>query len=601
MCRLLLKQALRWVCALQLVLVSVPASADIASAFHSLLGSGATVAVNQPGQYSSQARNAFVAGGLDVRFPTRAAPQIINVTPFRFQAGCGGISLAFGGFSFISGSEIENLIRSVAQNSVGMAVELVMTTLCGPCASVMQVMRNLALAASKNSLDSCRIAQQLVGQIGTIPQIGGSQTASETSGNMCGLMASAFGADSDATAAANSDCSNIGGSIDKMTNLLNGQLNQLGLLGSPQAQGSLCAVGATCNTIWALMNNTSLADNGIQDNIRTKLLIMNVLGTNLMVGNSAASGTSSTGTTTTTSTSTGTTTTFNTPSSGSGTLATSTSVLATTPGLHSYPATLANVHGADAGVDMTTVFHLFMCGLNNTNSTLTSAAQAAVSWYCDTPTDVSTGATFDLSTVPVWDCDASGGLGGYDAYKSCTNLVQVPLGSTMLAQNGYLPMVANLLQQGVDAVRNNQSFDSAAPGLIGLIQNMPVPVYQAINAAAVYPDAGADLIGVMSVEVAELLTYAHLRDIVHSAASLQKDLTIPSAEIDRIYTLMSGMRAGTMERRHELLSQITLQAQMMEQIRQLNIAMQREVMTPELLGSHNYGVAVSNAASVSSR
>jgi len=130
---------------------------------------------------------------------------------------------------------------------------------------------------------------------------------------------------------------------------------------------------------------------------------------------------------------------------------------------------------------------------------------------------------------------------------------------------------------------------------------MPVPVYQAINAAAVYPDAGADLIGVMSVEVAELLTYAHLRDIVHSAASLQKDLTIPSAEIDRIYTLMSGMRAGTMERRHELLSQITLQAQMMEQIRQLNIAMQREVMTPELLGSHNYGVAVSNAASVSSR
>lgn len=594
MYRHILKQALCLLITLNLVLTSAPASADIGSAFQSLIHAGdegANVAINKPGQFSSQSRNAFVAGGLDVRFPSRAAPQILNVTPFRFQAGCGGISLAFGGFSFISGDEIKNLIKSVAQNSVGMAVELVITTLCGPCASVMQVMRNLALAASKNSLDSCRIATTLVN--GADSLIGGTnpKTNADSGGSICGLMASAFGASSDANAAT-SDCADIGNSIDKMTNMLNGAMSAAGISDPTQQQRALCAVGAECNTVWTLLNSVPvLADNGNDENLRTKLLLMNVLGTNVMIGHNtppASSGGSGT------PTSGGTTTFSNTPSDSSGSLANQASATAQV-GPKTFEPLLGNVRGGEQGVDMSVVFKIFMCGTHGSSSNVSPIAQAAINWYCTPPADAN-GKALDLAQLPVWDCDQTGGLSGGSEYTKCLHPSQIPLQSSKLAGDGYLPMVANLLEQGVDAVRNNQPIDSAAPGLIGLIQGVPVPIYQAINAAAVYPDAGADLMSVMSVEVAELLTYSHLRDIVRTAGTFQA-ADLPPAQLDRIYTLLSGMRAGTMERRQQMLSQITLQSQMMEQIRQLNLAMQREVMTPELLGAHNYGVAVSNAAS----
>ena len=585
----------------------VARSETVADAFQSLI-SGTNTSVNSPGAYRTQARNVFVAGGLDVRFPNKAAPTLFSVTPFHFNAGCGGISAFFGGFSFISGKEIEQLIRSVAQNAIGMAVELVITTLCGPCASVMQVMRGLAVMASKTSLDSCHIASQLVDNSGLKSLLGSDDMQSLKVGSQCSLTAAMQGQAPDQSGADNSLCNDIQSGVANLTKAFGSALTAAGIdPKSTLGKQKLCEKGAgSCNTIWTLLAQTDLGSGDPSQNVMDRLLMMNVLGTTVTltsaapptVGAAPASGTAATTDSSSTST-----------PSGSTALPVSAANASPQPDGQSvsYAPKLGNVTGSTGETaDMEVVFRLLMCGPNANPTVANPAGQATVQWACSGPANAN-GGQDNLASASVWDCSSSNvlGTGGSTGggpldpqYVDCLNVVQTTLGATMLgdpAQNpGYLVQVSNTLWSGVQAVQTNSPMPQA---VINLIQSVPVPIYQAINAAAVYPDAGADLIGVMSYQVAELLVFAHLRDIIRSASKFEQPVGFSQKEVTRVLALMGGMKAATNDKKKDLASQIVLQQQLLEQIRILNVAMQREIMTPELLGAQRYGTALTTSAS----
>lgn len=547
--------------------LSVPAHADVEAAFRNLLGSSTNVSVNEPGHYSSQARHSFVAGGLDVRFPSRRSPALFSVTPYQLNAGCGGISVYFGGFSFISGEEIKQLIQSVAQNAVGVAVELVMTTLCGPCAHVMQVMRGLAKDAARTAIDSCEMARALMERSGATAMLGADRNKTDKTRAVCASGRTEDGSSSDwISAISDGLCNGVERAVSSIEKLVTEKAQAAGL-SAEDTRGLLCDAGARCNTVWRMLNETNLSGTD-PDKVRAKVLIMNVIGTNVVCGDNEPCKTAT------------------------GAAVGSDGVLETGGVVH-YPPRLGNVRGSnESQLDMQEVFHLYMCGTNWEQVSMNDQVRRVVQHFCTVPAraegagGTSSEYTVQINDRYIWDCDASD-------LTECLVLRRVRIGDSSLQGSGYLPFVANLLQQGVEAVRKNERMPD---DVIRLIQVTPVPLYQAINAAAVYPDAGAELIAVLSTYVAQLLTYADIREAIREAERFDRTARLSDEDLNRFYAFLGGMRATTEKAQVQIAQSLTIQQTLMEQIRQINLAMQREVMTEELVGHARYGTAVTEAA-----
>ncbi|MDR5726911.1 MAG: conjugal transfer protein TraH, partial [Terriglobia bacterium] len=344
-------------------------------ALSNLFGGHSSATSNTPGYYQSEARGVFVAGGGDVRFPSRQYPSLYSLTMPGFHAGCGGISVYFGGFSFISGDQIKQMIQSVAQNSVGMAIDLAMTTLCAPCAHVMQVMRALAKDAAATSINSCQAARALMQRSGLTKLLGGDSSHTDKEQDTCSLSSSKSGASSDFLSSMESLCNGADKAASWLQTNLTSEMQSLGISGSsPSGAQFLCNGGGPCNTMWTLLSQTQLEgdDSG---SIRDRLMLMNVIGTNVYCGADCSSQQSAAG-------------------SASGAVNVQGNVAY-------YPPMLGNV-GSKNGPSMDQVFTLFMCG---------TSWQSASYQYPDVAVIVKNfcsvaGQSYSSSfnSLPVWQC-----------------------------------------------------------------------------------------------------------------------------------------------------------------------------------------------------
>lgn len=134
-------------------------AADLNSAFNGLL-SGASANIQEPGQYSAQARGLFTMGGASVRFP-RSRVQLFSITPPTLSAGCGGIDAFLGGLGYISGEQFQALVRNIGQAALGYVVMLALKQLCPQCESVIAALQSAAQKAAKLMMDSCAAGEAL--------------------------------------------------------------------------------------------------------------------------------------------------------------------------------------------------------------------------------------------------------------------------------------------------------------------------------------------------------------------------------------------------------------------------------------------------------
>jgi hypothetical protein len=104
------------------------AGIDTGAIFKSLTGDG-QASIEAPSHAKSQSRSIYNLGGYSIRGPSTKQVQFISISPPSIKAGCNGISAHFGGFSFISGSEISRLIDAIAKAAPGMILNLVIKQL----------------------------------------------------------------------------------------------------------------------------------------------------------------------------------------------------------------------------------------------------------------------------------------------------------------------------------------------------------------------------------------------------------------------------------------------------------------------------------------
>jgi conjugative transfer pilus assembly protein TraH len=142
--------------------------ADLQEEMDSMFGSYVNVT---PGQiYETQRRGGFAAGSVFIRNKV-SNPQLVNFEPPSFKAGCNGIDMFGGSFSFINKEQFINALRNIASNALGYAFELAISALCPNCAQQMDKLRNIVNQMNQGLLNSCQQGRALLNKSGVANMI----------------------------------------------------------------------------------------------------------------------------------------------------------------------------------------------------------------------------------------------------------------------------------------------------------------------------------------------------------------------------------------------------------------------------------------------
>ena len=213
------------------------------------------VNVTRPSAYDGQRAGYLSLGSLYVRTQPRNT-QLASMQLPGVRAGCGGIDIYGGAFSFLSADELIETMEAIMSNAAGFAFELALESLSPSVQEVLGKLRDLQQKVNSMNINSCELGQALVAT--AWPKI---DAASQ---HVCQSIATESGMVAD-RARARHDC----GTGGDHTNTL--------AAGAPEMQAQL---PVNVNYAWkASRNNTFLAsDNELAE------FFMTITGTIIVTG-----------------------------------------------------------------------------------------------------------------------------------------------------------------------------------------------------------------------------------------------------------------------------------------------------------------------------
>lgn len=114
--------------------------------------------------YHGQAAGYYSGGSMVLRNQAKNI-QIMHVDLPSVRAGCGGIDMFVGGFSFINAEQLTGFFQKIMSNAAGYMFNLALETVVPEIAHSMQYIQNIAREINATDLNSCEAAESLVGGI----------------------------------------------------------------------------------------------------------------------------------------------------------------------------------------------------------------------------------------------------------------------------------------------------------------------------------------------------------------------------------------------------------------------------------------------------
>jgi conjugative transfer pilus assembly protein TraH len=164
---MIIKKAIAAIAAASLITTSIsaPVSANVGDSMDRFMDDmGGAANVTGPTAFEGQSAGYYSLGNVWTRFPQKTT-NIASLQLPSAKAGCGGIDIFAGSFSFINASEIVAMLKAVANNAVGFAFSLAIDTVCPECSKIMQEFSQKAQLMNNLNINSCEMAQGLVGGI----------------------------------------------------------------------------------------------------------------------------------------------------------------------------------------------------------------------------------------------------------------------------------------------------------------------------------------------------------------------------------------------------------------------------------------------------
>lgn len=219
------------------------------------------------GMFQTQQRGVISGGSFVARFGIKSI-NLVAFDPPRVSAGCGGINLFGGSFSFINAQELTQLLRAIAQNALGLLFQLGLNAISQPLSSLLTTWS--AKLQEMNSLlkNSCEAARKLF-------QI------DKTGGEMLNSLKSSMGEIKTQTGGFKDYFSNVSKNFSEGWNSLRGS--------APDGQATSRADKAiqelpnVGNVTWRAINASdsykAILPNSGGNDLQAKIMLMNVVGT----------------------------------------------------------------------------------------------------------------------------------------------------------------------------------------------------------------------------------------------------------------------------------------------------------------------------------
>lgn len=148
--------------------------ADVASDLQSFWeNSGGGVNVSKPTFYQGQRAGFATLGSVSVKTRTRNT-NLVNLQLPSVRAGCGGIDIFGGSFSFISREELIKMMEAIMQNASGFAFELALQSMSPAVQETVSKLRDLVQEVNSMNINSCETGQLLASSLW--PKISGAQS-----------------------------------------------------------------------------------------------------------------------------------------------------------------------------------------------------------------------------------------------------------------------------------------------------------------------------------------------------------------------------------------------------------------------------------------
>lgn len=125
---------------------------------------GGGVNYTRPTAYQGQQAGYATLGSLYVRTRPRNS-TLANIQLPSVRAGCGGIDIFGGSFSFISKDELIKLMEAIMQNAAGFAFELALESLSPTVQETVAKLRDLIQQVNAMNINSCEAGQAIVGSL----------------------------------------------------------------------------------------------------------------------------------------------------------------------------------------------------------------------------------------------------------------------------------------------------------------------------------------------------------------------------------------------------------------------------------------------------
>lgn len=149
--------------------------------------SGGSVSVNEGFSYMGQRAGYATLGSVQIRTRTRQS-ELLNIQLPSVRAGCGGIDLFGGSFSFISKEELIAMMEAIMQNASAFAFELALESMSPAVQETVAKLRDLMQQVNSMNINSCEAGQALTASLW--PQMeGASSHVCTTMGSYQGLFA----------------------------------------------------------------------------------------------------------------------------------------------------------------------------------------------------------------------------------------------------------------------------------------------------------------------------------------------------------------------------------------------------------------------------
>lgn len=116
------------------------------------------------GHYEGQSMGVYTFGNYVKRSPQKSA-NIASIQLPSVKAGCGGIDAFSGGFSYISGEAIGDLLTAIMQNAEGFAFMLAIDVVDAQIGSELSKLQSWAQKMNSINIQSCDAAAAAVGSI----------------------------------------------------------------------------------------------------------------------------------------------------------------------------------------------------------------------------------------------------------------------------------------------------------------------------------------------------------------------------------------------------------------------------------------------------